>query len=279
MPSLGDFMGMMAMMEGGGNPGAPPASADAINSHPTTTIRDSEHLAEFGTPCSVCQEEFSEGDEVRRLGCTHYFHTACVDRWLGMHNTCPSCRHPVTDTPSTATNTTAAAPSSPRGPCSVSPPATPQGQLDASPVPEACTERRLVPSPARTPPNRTAALSSHTPEQAAAAAARAASWPGPMIQMRISPDMAGMPAEMMQMLMGAPQQRAGQEPAATGDHTCAGCNSATAGLRCSRCRNVYYCNRACQRRHHRDHRNECNTSEGEARAAESPDYFTEGIDI
>ena len=67
--------------------------------------------------------------------------------------------------------------------------------------------------------------------QEQAAAARAASWPGPMIQMRISPDMAGMPAEMMQMLMGAPQQRAGQEPAATGDHTCAGCNSATAGLR------------------------------------------------
>ena len=68
-------------------------------------------------------------------------------------------------------------------------------------------------------------------EQAAAAAARASSWPGPMIQMRISPDMAGMPAGMMQMLMSAPQQRAGPEPGAIGDHTCAACDSATAGLR------------------------------------------------
>ena len=41
--------------------------------------------------CAVCQEQFQDGENVRRLPCNHQFHTACVDPWLHMHARCPLC--------------------------------------------------------------------------------------------------------------------------------------------------------------------------------------------
>ncbi|KAJ6929658.1 hypothetical protein NC652_013519 [Populus alba x Populus x berolinensis] len=48
----------------------------------------------FGTTeCAICLGEFVEGDEVRVLPqCGHGFHVGCIDRWLGSHSSCPSCR-------------------------------------------------------------------------------------------------------------------------------------------------------------------------------------------
>jgi len=43
--------------------------------------------------CIICLEDFVCGDEVRRLGCQHIFHTTCVDEWLGRDAHCPLCRH------------------------------------------------------------------------------------------------------------------------------------------------------------------------------------------
>ncbi|KAK9723704.1 hypothetical protein RND81_05G019100 [Saponaria officinalis] len=46
--------------------------------------------------CPICLGEFVDGDKVRVLPkCNHMFHVKCVDTWLGLHSSCPNCRHSV----------------------------------------------------------------------------------------------------------------------------------------------------------------------------------------
>ncbi|KAJ8266959.1 hypothetical protein GJAV_G00136620 [Gymnothorax javanicus] len=54
---------------------------------------------ELGRACSVCINEYAQGNKLRRLPCTHEFHIHCIDRWLSENNTCPICRQPVLSTP------------------------------------------------------------------------------------------------------------------------------------------------------------------------------------
>lgn len=43
--------------------------------------------------CSICTEDFAQGEHVRVLPCNHKFHPACVDPWLlDVSGTCPLCR-------------------------------------------------------------------------------------------------------------------------------------------------------------------------------------------
>ncbi|VFR02924.1 unnamed protein product [Cuscuta campestris] len=53
---------------------------------------------EEAPPCSVCLEEYREGDVITPLSssCSHYFHNACIAKWLRRKRTCPVCRAPVT---------------------------------------------------------------------------------------------------------------------------------------------------------------------------------------
>jgi len=46
--------------------------------------------------CTICLAEYSLNDSLRALPCKHHFHTACIDRWLKDHDTCPLCVQPVT---------------------------------------------------------------------------------------------------------------------------------------------------------------------------------------
>ena len=32
--------------------------------------------------CSICLDEFVEGEEVKQLPCSHFFHAPCIDGWL-----------------------------------------------------------------------------------------------------------------------------------------------------------------------------------------------------
>lgn len=53
------------------------------------TIREDQADQE---PCSVCQEEYKEGDDLGTLDCGHDFHTECVKQWLAQKNICPICK-------------------------------------------------------------------------------------------------------------------------------------------------------------------------------------------
>ncbi|KAJ4714028.1 RING-H2 finger protein [Melia azedarach] len=55
--------------------------------------KESASLATLSSDCAICLVEFVEGDELRVLPqCGHGFHVACIDKWLGSHPSCPSCR-------------------------------------------------------------------------------------------------------------------------------------------------------------------------------------------
>merc|ERR1711862_666139 len=43
--------------------------------------------------CRICLDELREQDEIRALPCSHYFHKACIDRWLRINYDCPLCRN------------------------------------------------------------------------------------------------------------------------------------------------------------------------------------------
>ena len=48
---------------------------------------------EITADCVICYESWQNDQEVRTLPCLHYFHVACIDRWLHQNMTCPQCRH------------------------------------------------------------------------------------------------------------------------------------------------------------------------------------------
>ena len=39
--------------------------------------------------CSICLEDFRANVMVRNLPCSHFFHKACIDKWLSQNETCP----------------------------------------------------------------------------------------------------------------------------------------------------------------------------------------------
>uniref|UniRef100_A0A8C0WLC3 RING-type E3 ubiquitin transferase n=1 Tax=Castor canadensis TaxID=51338 RepID=A0A8C0WLC3_CASCN len=45
--------------------------------------------------CSVCITEYTEGNKLRKLPCSHEYHVHCIDRWLSENSTCPICRRAV----------------------------------------------------------------------------------------------------------------------------------------------------------------------------------------
>lgn len=47
--------------------------------------------------CSICITEYSEGNRLRILPCSHEYHVHCIDRWLAENTTCPICRGKVVD--------------------------------------------------------------------------------------------------------------------------------------------------------------------------------------
>ncbi|KAM3162246.1 RING-type domain-containing protein [Lachancea thermotolerans] len=43
--------------------------------------------------CVICQEQFNELNNIRVLGCSHVFHSHCIDRWICRNSACcPLCK-------------------------------------------------------------------------------------------------------------------------------------------------------------------------------------------
>jgi len=59
----------------------------------TAKTGGSKKTRERQEECAVCQEEFSSGEKLRELECTHRYHKHCVDTWLAENSTCPICKY------------------------------------------------------------------------------------------------------------------------------------------------------------------------------------------
>ncbi|XP_048136762.1 E3 ubiquitin-protein ligase MPSR1 [Rhodamnia argentea] len=73
--------------------GRPPASRESVRAMRDVIRRTSERgreEEEEQEECVICMEEFEEG---REMPCGHRFHGGCIERWLGIHGTCPVCRY------------------------------------------------------------------------------------------------------------------------------------------------------------------------------------------
>ena len=46
----------------------------------------------YNTECSICLQYFIENEKVIQLSCKHMFHKPCIDEWININRTCPSCR-------------------------------------------------------------------------------------------------------------------------------------------------------------------------------------------
>ena len=43
--------------------------------------------------CVICRETIDDGEIIRTIKCSHYFHIDCIDRWLINNRTCPVCKY------------------------------------------------------------------------------------------------------------------------------------------------------------------------------------------
>lgn len=48
--------------------------------------------------CTICQEQILNDQNITTLGgCSHHFHSICIQTWATIGNTCPLCRHVFTE--------------------------------------------------------------------------------------------------------------------------------------------------------------------------------------
>ncbi|XP_050207073.1 RING-H2 finger protein ATL78-like [Mercurialis annua] len=71
----------------------------ALRTFPTVNYSRDLNLPGLDTECVICLAEFTVGERVRLLPkCNHGFHVKCIDKWLGSHSSCPTCRHSLIET-------------------------------------------------------------------------------------------------------------------------------------------------------------------------------------
>ncbi|EPS67320.1 hypothetical protein M569_07456 [Genlisea aurea] len=60
----------------------------------STVYTDEMRMREGGAAeCIICLSEFAVGERIRILEkCSHGFHLQCVQQWLLLHRSCPTCR-------------------------------------------------------------------------------------------------------------------------------------------------------------------------------------------
>ncbi|KAJ4711355.1 E3 ubiquitin-protein ligase RING1-like [Melia azedarach] len=72
--------------------GQPPASKASVDAMPCFKIGEGEN-EEFGGECVICLEEYEAGEIAKEMPCKHKFHANCIEKWLGIHGSCPVCRY------------------------------------------------------------------------------------------------------------------------------------------------------------------------------------------
>jgi len=74
------------LREQGGKDGQPPASKASIEALLNVEVD------EDGRECVICLDELEVGGVAKEMPCKHRFHASCIEKWLGIHGSCPVCR-------------------------------------------------------------------------------------------------------------------------------------------------------------------------------------------
>lgn len=65
-----------------------------------TRVRQATEEQDGDAICSICQEGYSDGEEIREIHhCKHFFHTLCINPWFRQHVHCPVCRFDIRENP------------------------------------------------------------------------------------------------------------------------------------------------------------------------------------
>ena len=53
------------------------------------------NMTDSTTNCIICLSDFINGDKIRYLKCSHFFHKDCIDNWLKLQKKCPTCNQEI----------------------------------------------------------------------------------------------------------------------------------------------------------------------------------------
>ena len=72
-----------------------PLDNDIIQTYPISKIHDINKLSEDKKRCSICLENFKNGDDSIILPCIHIFHSECIKKWMKTNGVCPICKFKI----------------------------------------------------------------------------------------------------------------------------------------------------------------------------------------
>ncbi|CAD8210447.1 unnamed protein product [Paramecium octaurelia] len=59
------------------------------------TFKKTKVLSEDNLECSICSQEFKNGEKLALLNCIHRFHQKCFKQWREKSNQCPYCQYRI----------------------------------------------------------------------------------------------------------------------------------------------------------------------------------------
>ncbi|XP_022088277.1 uncharacterized protein LOC110977989 isoform X2 [Acanthaster planci] len=92
-PDGNDYEQLWNLVERVGDVVSKGLPASSINLLPTFLYSSGQDSSE--KECSICMGDYELGENMRRLPCFHFYHAACIDKWLKDNRICPVCREEV----------------------------------------------------------------------------------------------------------------------------------------------------------------------------------------
>lgn len=62
---------------------------------PITTYTSQSNIPASDANCTICLNDYNDGEKIKTLPCQHHFHVGCIDEWFNVDDICPLCKKPV----------------------------------------------------------------------------------------------------------------------------------------------------------------------------------------